>query len=132
VISPALGPAFVVTNPGWLPPIPGSQWISFAANSQGAVNKDYKYQYNFLLPQCFSNANLNLSFMGDNVAKVLLNGQQVGGTFTFTQNPPTYPLTVTASTPSATFFHGLNTLTVVVHNDEDITGFDLVGTVTAK
>lgn len=110
----------------WPAPFPSSRWIS--VNATRGIDQyrgtNVTYQYNFTLPPCFSNASMSLSIRADNRAWVFLNGNFVS----LTAN---YPSLSTIGT-STGFTAGTNSLIVVVRDDAGITGFDLVGTVTAN
>jgi hypothetical protein len=131
--NPAVRPATVVPisirNEGnWPPPFPSSGWISVNA-SRGYrdqyAGENVTYQYNFTLPPCFSNPILNLTIRADNRAWVYLNTNNFVGK---TVDLPGVSMLGT----STGFRSGMNSLTVVVHDDGIITGFDLVGNVTAN
>lgn len=122
----------VVYADRWPAPFPGTQWISFDPSrgyGMNINNKDFRYQYNFTLPACFSNANLSMNIRPDNIGWVYLNGNFINQTLE-------YPAISYINTSNQIFFKaGENNLTVVVRDlppYQVITGLNLKGTVTAN
>jgi hypothetical protein len=140
VTSPAQAGSIAYVIPSSFCPSPwtclgaGSHWISFRPNAQSlSTAQTYTYRYNFTLPQCFSNANLSGSSRADGDAggEIYLNGHFISNTGPFI-GPGTTAQPLTFTTSNQAFFNaGLNEVTVDVKDTGGITGFDLVGTVTA-
>jgi hypothetical protein len=144
VSGPGAGPAPVNVTPysGWSAPLSTpftSSWISINANRGDPPGKaaDFTYTFEFCLCEGFLKPQLTAKLLADNcVTSVTLNGNPVpaspGGPFMssacprgFTGGP--YPY----ATSTSSFFHGTNTVSIVVHNDNGPTGLDAIFHITA-
>ena len=121
---------------------PKTQYISCSPDGSGAANFDTWYRVNFTLPVCFVNASLNVTIHADNYAAIYLNSPSTNladpahfvGAQSSSPNPPSAnfqvpPESYVTSNP-ALFLPRTNTLYFKVHNDDFVTAFDYVATVT--
>ncbi|MGE3167229.1 MAG: LamG-like jellyroll fold domain-containing protein, partial [Planctomycetota bacterium] len=120
-------------HPAWGGPLvgpgaTGSAWVYHSINSANGI---FEYQYCFCLQEGFSNAQLSMDLLADDVAQVYLNGNLILSTvngFAFLiQN-----LASVTVTNQALFNAGENCIKVRVRNTAGVvTGFNAVGLVTA-
>jgi hypothetical protein len=104
----------------------GSSWIgpNLTAGTEGGEPGDYIYELAFCLCSDFSNAQLTVTGLADNSAKVYLNGSLLT---TF----PGFSGSGTSASASGPFVGGINQVKVELNNIGSQTGLDLTGTVTA-
>jgi hypothetical protein len=133
---PVPEPAFVVPSAGWNPPQPGSQWISGTATKgsypgTSQINPSYSiFRKCFCLLPGFKNPQVSFRVKSDDSIQVWLNSQMN------TLLPPS-PANFNAAphsggTSDATrFWVGRNCIYVLVEDIGNITGFNLVGSVSA-
>jgi hypothetical protein len=70
--------AFIIVPNPLYSIIPGTQWISSAADGNGVAFGTVRFRRSFVLPQGFHDASLSVDVHADNVASVFLNGMQIG------------------------------------------------------
>lgn len=134
--APVPEPAFVVPSAGWNPPQPGSQWISGTATKASypgtsQINPSYSiFRKCFCLLRGFKNPKVSFRVKSDDSIQVWLNSQMntllVPSPANFNSNPHS------GGTSDASRFRiGRNCIYVLVEDIGTITGFNLVGTVSA-
>ena len=102
-------------NPGWTASIPGSSWISWAANGDRYLSPSasYTYRRQFTIPAGMTDPVLNVQVAADNGVTVYLNGVQIGAT-AVGQN--IFASAQTYSANSGFNIGGVNDLVFVVEN----------------
>lgn len=120
----------VVVSPysGWSA-VPGASWISVDTNRGSARGAgDYVYEYSFCLCALAKGTNLTLAFLADNGAIVKVNNHQIFAT-TGNSNFSGAPRSATYSGIPYWNIPGTNTIQIVVHNEDSVTGLAAVLTV---
>jgi len=125
----SLKDAYVVTN-SLYDTIPGTQWISYAADG-GVKQVGATYTTTFKLPPFFTNPSIAIELHADNVATVRLNDEIIGQQTPDSNYPPHYqnpPDNFSDANPD-NFRVGINVLEFEVKNYSGPSGLDYKATV---
>jgi hypothetical protein len=128
----SLGNGVVCTNlpGGWAAAVAGTSWIGISGDcALDRPTGEYRFATTFSLPTDlapYDELRLTGSFMVDDAAVILLNGQQIGS-----GGGASSPISFSTSN-RALFMPGTNTLTAVVTNTGIATALDLIATVTGR
>lgn len=114
-------PVVPANNAAWVP-LPPAGWVG--PPGAPAFNSDYVYQLQIYVRRCIIPSRVSLAgrFAADNRGRMILDGNQIAVSSTFTA--------LGVAPFSALLGPGLHTLNVIVHNDGGPTGLIVQGAIT--